>query len=70
MAEISTTLLFSVSLKVTEIQNLGKTPLGDRRVAVVEGGSFEGLKLKGNWRGLTAPCSSTCGLPSRLMTAR
>ena len=47
MAEISTTHLFSVSFKVTEIQNLGKTPLGDRRVAVVEGGSFEGPKLKG-----------------------
>ena len=47
MAEISTTHLFSVSLKVTEIQDLGKTPLGHRRVAVVEGGSFEGPKLKG-----------------------
>jgi uncharacterized protein DUF3237 len=47
MAEINTTHLFSVSFKVTEIQNLGKTPLGDRRVAVVEGGSFEGPKLKG-----------------------
>jgi len=33
--------------RFTEIQNLGKTPLGDRRVAVVEGGSFEGPKLKG-----------------------
>jgi Protein of unknown function (DUF3237) len=47
MVEISTTHLFSVSLKVTEIQNLGKTPLGNRRVAVVEGGSFEGPRLKG-----------------------
>jgi Protein of unknown function (DUF3237) len=47
MAEINTAHLFSTSLKVTEIQNLGKTPLGDRRVAVVEGGSFEGPKLKG-----------------------
>jgi hypothetical protein len=47
MAEINTAHLFSTSLKVTEIQDLGKTPLGDRRVAVVEGGSFEGPKLKG-----------------------
>jgi Protein of unknown function (DUF3237) len=47
MAEIRTTHLFTVTLQVGEIQNLGKTPLGERRVAVVEGGSFEGPKLKG-----------------------
>lgn len=47
MAEIRTTHLFSITLKVGEIQPLGKTPLGDRRVAVVEGGTFEGPKLKG-----------------------
>ena len=47
MAEIKTAHLFSISFKVREIQNLGKTPLGERRVAVVEGGSFEGPKLKG-----------------------
>jgi hypothetical protein len=47
MAEIKTAHLFSVSLNVKEIQNLGKTPLGERRVAVVEGGTFEGPKLKG-----------------------
>src|SRR2546423_1099940 len=44
MAEIRTTPLFSVTLKVAEIQNLGKTPLGERRIGVVEGGSFEGPK--------------------------
>jgi hypothetical protein len=47
MAEIRTAPLFSVTLKVAEIQNLGKTPLGERRIGVVEGGSFEGPKLKG-----------------------
>lgn len=47
MTDIRTTLLFNLELKVGEIQPLGKTPLGDRRVAVVEGGSFEGPKLKG-----------------------
>ncbi len=47
MADIKITHLFSISLKVHEIQNLGQTPLGNRRVAVVEGGSFEGPKLKG-----------------------
>ena len=48
MPEIRTTHLFTISLKVGEIQGLGNTPLGDRRVAVVEGGSFEGPKLQGS----------------------
>ncbi|HXZ02597.1 MAG TPA: DUF3237 domain-containing protein [Stellaceae bacterium] len=47
MAEIRTAHLFTISLKIGEVQPLGKTPLGDRRVAVVEGGSFEGARLKG-----------------------
>jgi hypothetical protein len=45
--DIRTTLLFNLELKVGEIRPLGKTPLGNRRVAVVEGGSFEDPKLKG-----------------------
>jgi hypothetical protein len=47
MADIRTTHLFSVTLKVGEIQNLGKTPLGERRFGVVDGGTLEGPKLKG-----------------------
>ncbi len=47
MAEIRTAHLFTITLKVGEIQPLGKTPFGERRVAVVEGGSFEGARLKG-----------------------
>jgi len=47
MAEIRTAHLFTISLKVGEIQGLGRTPLGDRRVGIVDGGSFEGPKLKG-----------------------
>ncbi len=47
MAELKTAHVFTISLKVAEIQGLGPTPLGDRRVAVVAGGSFEGAKLKG-----------------------
>lgn len=46
-AEIRTKHLFSLSLKISETQNLGGTPLGDRRVAVVDGGAFEGARLKG-----------------------
>jgi len=48
MAEIRTRHLFSLSLKISELQNLGETPLGDRRVAVVDGGTFEGARLKGS----------------------
>lgn len=47
MTEIRTTPLFTLTLKVGRIQNLGKTPLGERRVATVTGGSFEGPKLAG-----------------------
>jgi hypothetical protein len=47
MAEIRTAHLFTITLAVGEIQNLGETPVGGRRVAVVEGGRFEGAKLKG-----------------------
>ncbi len=47
MAEIRTAHLFTIRLRVGEIQPLGKTPFGDRRVAVVESGSFEGARLKG-----------------------
>jgi hypothetical protein len=47
MAEIRTAHLFTMTLAVGEMQPLGKTPFGDRRVAVVEGGRFEGARLKG-----------------------
>ena len=48
MAEIRTAHLFTLSLKVGEVQPLGKTPFGERRVALVEGGSFEGARLNGS----------------------
>jgi len=47
MAEIRTRHLFALSLKISEMQNLGGTPLGDRRVVVLEGGTFEGSRLRG-----------------------
>lgn len=45
--DVRTTPLFTVALKVSKIQNLGKTPLGERRVGIVASGSFEGPKLSG-----------------------
>lgn len=45
--DVRTAPLFTITLKVPKIQNLGHCPLGERRVAVVGGGSFEGPKLNG-----------------------
>ncbi len=47
MVDLRTRPLFSVKLLVGPIQNLGRTPLGERRVAVVAGGHFAGERLKG-----------------------
>ena len=47
MTDIRTAYLFTIELNLGEIQLLGKTPLGERRVALIEGGRFEGPKLKG-----------------------
>ena len=44
---IRTEFLFTMPLKVTTITPLGETPYGDRRIARVAGGSFEGPKLRG-----------------------
>ena len=69
MPEIRTAHIFTVTLTVGTIHNLGRTPLGERRVAVVTGGRFEGPRMKGivqeggsDWirSGPTARCSSTC----------
>ena len=47
MAGIRTQPLFTITLQVGEIQPLGKTPLGQRVVAAVGGGTFEGERLRG-----------------------
>lgn len=47
MAEIRTAHLFTLSLAVGEVQPLGRTPFGERRVALVDGGRFDGARLKG-----------------------
>ena len=45
---IKTRLLFELSLSVPEIVDLGQTPLGNRKIATVAGGHFEGDRIKGN----------------------
>jgi uncharacterized protein DUF3237 len=47
MSDVQTRLLFTIELTVGEIQAVGKTPLGERRVVPVKGGRFEGPRLKG-----------------------
>jgi hypothetical protein len=47
MTEIRTAPLMTLTLKVGKIDALGKTPLGERRIAAVAGGSFEGPRLRG-----------------------
>lgn len=51
MSEIRTEKLFTMTLEVeAPLQMLGATPLGDRRIAKVTGGRFEG-KVSGTVRG-------------------
>lgn len=45
--EIRTTRLFTIRLEVGQMTDLGKTPLGHRRIANVTGGTFEGEELRG-----------------------
>src|SRR5579871_2073426 len=47
MDEIRTKHLFTIKLLTAAPQLLGRTPMGDRRVVAVTGGSFEGPRLKG-----------------------
>lgn len=51
---IDTRPLFEIRIQVPEIQDLGQTPLGRRRIAVVSGGSFEGERLRGEVIGAPA----------------
>ncbi|HET6182837.1 MAG TPA: DUF3237 domain-containing protein [Acetobacteraceae bacterium] len=47
MAEIRTRHLFTMRLQVGGMQAIGATPLGDRRIGLVSGGTFEGERLRG-----------------------
>ncbi len=48
MAEIRTEHLFTITITVDPLQMLGATPFGERRIAKITGGSFEGARLKGS----------------------
>lgn len=52
MSHIQTEHLFDINLQVeAPLQLLGHTPFGERKIAKVTGGSFEGPGLKGTVRG-------------------
>lgn len=44
---IATRPLFEIRLQVPQVIDLGDTPLGRRRIAVVAGGDFHGERLRG-----------------------
>ena len=47
MRAIATRPLFHIDITVPEIQPIGDTPYGTRRIALVTGGTFEGERLRG-----------------------
>ncbi len=47
MSEIQTEFLFELVAELVTIRDLGQTPMGNRRIAELAGGTFEGPKLRG-----------------------
>ena len=47
MAELKSEFLFEMTIELGGMQELGQTPFGTRRIAVVAGGAFEGPRLRG-----------------------
>jgi hypothetical protein len=47
MTELRSRHLFTITIKLHPIQELGDTPAGNRRVVPVSGGSFRGERLQG-----------------------
>jgi Protein of unknown function (DUF3237) len=47
MAELRSQPLFNLRIQLNPLQELGLTPLGQRRIIPVSGGSFEGVRLRG-----------------------
>ena len=48
MDAVRTELLYEIAMDA-EIEDLGRTPLGHRRIVRVTGGTFEGPRLRGDW---------------------
>lgn len=46
-AELRSQLLFTLTITLHPIQEVGVTPLGQRRIVPVSGGTFDGARLRG-----------------------
>lgn len=47
MGEVKTEFLFELAAELATIRDLGQTPMGNRRIAELAGGTFEGPRLRG-----------------------
>jgi hypothetical protein len=47
MSEVETEFLFELTAELSGIRDLGQTPVGNRRIAEVSGGTFEGPRMRG-----------------------
>jgi hypothetical protein len=47
MGELRSQPLFTLTIQLHPVQELGLTPLGQRRIVPVSGGNFEGARLRG-----------------------
>ncbi len=45
--ELRSALLFTITIELLGMQDIGKTPSGQRRIVQVKGGKFEGEELRG-----------------------
>jgi hypothetical protein len=45
--ELRSALLFTLSIELGDVQQIGATPMGQRRIVQVKGGKFEGEELRG-----------------------
>lgn len=47
MSDVKTEYLFTAKFEVPQIRDMGAGPMGNRKIATVTGGTFDGPKLKG-----------------------
>lgn len=47
MSDIETEFVFEVKIDVAPLMEFGQTPFGQRRIATLTGGTFEGPRMKG-----------------------
>jgi hypothetical protein len=48
VSQLRSQLLFTITITLHPFQELGTTPLGERRIVPVSGGTFEGARVRGS----------------------